>query len=201
MTATKPPRGKLMAVAAAFEENGEGVILVSVDMLHMSDAFANDARDRIAAATGLPRERVMVCATHSHTAGAMGHTIWDCPADHEVAAMTANGMVEAATEAYITRVEGGFGVAVGEERRYGFCRDYYMADTGNIKTNPGYQRPIVRPADVPDYSVNVLRAEDGEGHIVGFIVNYANHPDCHGSDKESFSADYPGAPALSPAKT
>jgi len=195
LTATKPARGKLLAVAAAFESDDGAVILVSTDMLHMSDVFANDVRDRISVATGVGRERVMVCATHSHTAGATDHPIWDCPADPEVAVLTANGMVEAATEAFFCRAEGGFGVGVGEDARYGFCRDNYMADTGNIKTNPGYERPIVRPADVPDSSVNVLRAEDGAGNIVGFIVNYANHPDCHGSsrNKDRFSADYPGA--------
>ena len=104
LTATKPPRGKLLATAAAFEENGEAVLLVSIDMLHMSDAFAADVRARIAAATGIPCERVMLCATHSHTAGAMGHSIWDCPADHEVAALTANGAAEAAREAFETRL-------------------------------------------------------------------------------------------------
>ena len=195
LTATKPARGKLLAVAAAFESDDGAVILVSTDMLHMSDVFADGVRDRISAATGVGRERIMVCATHSHTAGATDHPIWDCPADPEVAALTADGMVGAATEAFAQRAEGGFGVGVGEDARYGFCRDYYMADTGNIKTNPGFERPIVRPADVPDSSVNVLRAEDGAGNIVGFIVNYANHPDCHGGsqNKDRFSADYPGA--------
>ena len=194
-TAKQPPRGKLLATAAAFEGQGGALILVSIDMLHMSDAFAQSLRERIVNATGVPLERVMVCATHAHTAGALGHAVWDCPADPEVAALTANGAVEAAAEAYATRSEGSFGVAVGEERRYSFCRDYYMADTGNIKTNPGYKRPIVAPVDVPDYSVNVLRAEDADGRIRGFIVNYANHPDCHGSEvnKDRFSADYPGA--------
>ena len=45
LTTTKPARGKLLATAAAFEENGEAVLLVSIDMLHMSDAFANAAHE------------------------------------------------------------------------------------------------------------------------------------------------------------
>ncbi len=195
MVATQPPRGKLLATAAVFEAGDEQVLLVSVDMLHMRTAFADSVRARIASETGVPLDHVMVCATHAHTAGALDYAIWDCPADDEVVALTAKGMVEAAKSAMANRTEGGFGVGLGEERRYSFCRDYYMGDTGTIRTNPGYKRPIVRPVEVPDYSVNVMRAEDAEGNILAFIVNYANHPDCHGGavNKDRFSADYPGA--------
>jgi hypothetical protein len=52
---------------------------------------------------------------------------------------------------------------------------------------------MVAPVDTPDYSVNVMRIDSAEGDVRGFIVNYANHPDCHAKNKKSFSADFPGA--------
>jgi hypothetical protein len=52
---------------------------------------------------------------------------------------------------------------------------------------------MVAPIVTPDYSVNVMRIDSAEGEVRGFIVNYANHPDCHQKNKSSFSGDFPAA--------
>ena len=82
----------------------------------------------------------------------------------------------------------------GEEDRYSFCRDIRLTD-GSIKMNPNraHRELMVAPISTPDYAVNVMRIDSAEGDVRGFIVNYANHPDCHAKNKKSFSADFPGA--------
>ncbi|MBQ8358020.1 MAG: hypothetical protein IJX39_09485 [Clostridia bacterium] len=191
---TKPARGKLLVTAAAFTSGEESMILVSVDTLSMQVSFADRIRNRISAATGVPFDRIMIVSTHIHTGGATDYQLWLCPPDPEVAALTEEGTVSAAIAAWEARSEGKLGVGKGEEKRYSFCRDIYMKD-GTIQMNPSRKHPelMIRPVDTPDYAVNVMRVDDMEGNVRAFLVNYANHPDCHAKNKESFSADFPGA--------
>ena len=76
--------------------------------------------------------------------------------------------------------EATLGTGKGEEKRYSFCRDIRMTD-GSIKMNPNrtHRELMVAPISTPDYTVNVMRIDSAEGDVRGFIVNYANHPDCH----------------------
>ena len=191
---TEPARGRLLTTAAAFTAGEESLILVSTDTLSMQVSFADRIRQRISKATGVPVEHILIGSTHTHTGGAPDYPIWLCPPDPEVAALTEEGVVAAALEAFETRFEAKLGVGVGEEKRYSFCRDIYMKD-GTIKMNPNRKKPelMIRSVDTPDYAVNVMRVEDAEGNLRAFLVNYANHPDCHAKNKKSFSADFPGA--------
>lgn len=194
---SEPARGKLYATAMALTSGEDTAILVSADTLSMQISFAERLRERISAATGVPRDLILIASTHTHTGGATDYQLWLCPPDEEVAGLTEKGVYEAALAAFEARRPATIGCGVGEESRYSFCRDYYMRD-GNIKMNPSRATAedidkMIRPVDVPDHSVNVLRIDDAEGEPRGFVVNYANHPDCHQRNKSSFSADFPGA--------
>lgn len=191
---SEPARGKLLAVAAAFTSGEESTILVSVDHLSMEVGYCDRIRNRISEATGVPFDRIMVVCTHIHTGGATSYQLWLCPPDPEVASLTEEGVVGAAIAAYENRSEATLGIGKGEETRYSFVRDIYMAD-GSIQMNPSRKNPelLLNPIDTPDYSVNVMRIDGTDGEPRAFLVNYANHPDCHARNKKSFSADFPGA--------
>ena len=191
---SEPARGKLLATAAAFDVDGNSLILVSVDHLSFHTNTADRIRRRISDSTGVPFDRILVAATHTHTGGQTDYQLWLCPPDYEVASLTENGAVTAAIEAYNNLSDAAVGTGAGEERRYSFCRDIYMTD-GSIKMNPSraHHELMIEPVDVPDYAVNVMRIDSDAGDVRGFIVNYANHPDCHAKNKKSFSADFPGA--------
>ena len=191
---SEPARGKLLATAAAFDLNGNSLILVSVDHLSFHTNTADRIRRRISDATGVPFDRILVAATHTHTGGQTDYQLWLCPPDLEIASMTEEGAVPAGISAFGNLSEAAIGIGAGEENRYSFCRDIYMTD-GSIKMNPNRAHPelMIEPVDTPDYAVNVMRIDSAEGEVRGFIVNYANHPDCHAKNKKSFSADFPGA--------
>ena len=193
----EPARGKLYATAMAIESEGVTTILVSADTLSMQISFVQRLRERIKAATGVTHDHILIASTHTHTGGAPDYQLWLCPPDEEVAALTERGVFEAAVAAFEAKKPATIGCGRGEESRYSFCRDYYMKD-GSIKMNPARNTPedidkMIRPVDVPDHSVNVLRVDGEDGEPRGFVVNYANHPDCHQRNKKSFSADFPGA--------
>ncbi len=191
---SEPARGKLLATAAAFTVDGNGLILVSADTLSIHCDTADRIRRRISDSTGVPLDRILVGATHTHTGGQTDYQLWLCPPDYEVASMTEDGIVAAAISAYNNMRSAMIGTGAGKEDRYSFCRDIRMTD-GSIKMNPSRAHPelMVAPISTPDYSVNVMRIDSDGGEVRGFIVNYANHPDCHAKNKKSFSADFPGA--------
>ncbi len=191
---SEPARGKLLVTASAFSVDGNELILVSADTLSLQISTADRIRKTISDATGVPIDRILVGATHTHTGGQTDYQLWLCPPDFEVAALTEKGIVTAAIEAHSNMTHSTIGTGKGEERRFSFCRDIRLTD-GSIKMNPNRAHPelMVAPIDTPDYSVNVMRIDGADGYPRGFIVNYANHPDCHQKNKKSFSGDFPAA--------
>ena len=194
---SEPSRGKLLVTAMTLTEGDMTVILVSADMLSMQVRFADRVRRRISEKTGVPVEQIMVASTHTHTGGALDYQLWLCPPDLEVSALSETGIVTAAVASFARQTEATLGVGVGEESRFSFCRDFFMAD-GTMRMNPSRKTKeqrdaMLRTVTTPDHSVNVMRVDDISGETRGFLVNYANHPDCHGKNKSSFSADFPGA--------
>ena len=190
----EPPRGRLKATAMAVQNGEEAMILVSCDTLSMSVGFSDKLRRRISARTGVSFDHIMIASTHIHTGGATDYQLWLCPPDPEVSAVTEAGVYQAAKRAFERMEEVSIGAGVGEEKRYSFCRDIWMTD-GSLRMNPSRKHPelMVKPATEPDYAVNVMRVDDAYGYPVAFLLNYANHPDCHNAEKNSFSADFPGA--------
>ena len=183
--------GGLYANAAAFTNGDDSAILVSMDVLSFHKEYADDIRKRIADATGVPKKNVLVAAIHTHTATSLEYQVWLCPPDPVTAANTADKTVEAAIKAWNSRSEAKLGVEKTYETRFSYCRDFYI-DNGEIRMNPArFSDRLVKPAGPVDHSVNVMRVDDAEGNIKCFIVNYANHPDCH-TKRDKFSADYPG---------
>lgn len=185
--------GGLFANAAAFTVGDSSLLLVSMDILDTSVAYADRLRGRISEATGLPRERILVAATHTHTGGALDYPMWLCPLNAEVAADTFDHTLEAALAAWANRAPAKLGTAHTTEPRFNFVRDFLMTD-GTIKMNPGFGKndQIIRPMDTADPALDVMRVDRADGSPAAFLVNYACHPDCHRKDKFNFSADFPG---------
>lgn len=185
--------GGLFANAAAFTSGEESLLLVSMDILDTSVAYADRLRARISGETGLPRDRILVAATHTHTGGALDYPMWLCPLNAEVAAETFDRTLEAAVAAWANRVPAKLGTAHTTEPRFNFVRDFLMTD-GTIKMNPGFGKnaQIVRVLGEADHDLDVMRVDRPDGTPTAFLVNYACHPDCHHRNKFNFSADFPG---------
>lgn len=194
-----PAKGKftpLMAKASAFTNGGDSIIMLSLDLCVPNNAFCDKVRTSISEATGVPFTNILVAATHTHTGCMLSTGDWYVPGDMEMENKVARTALEAAVAAWGAREPAKLGIGLTYEPRFSFIRDIYVGD-GDVRTNPwqklGYK--LVRASGAIDHSVNVMRVEDTEGKVKAFIVNYANHPDCHHSknfDNNKFSADFPG---------
>ena len=67
----------LMAHVAVIESEGNGAVIVSLDILFVSTAFTVKLRNRISEITGYPVEQIMITCTHSHTGCATDCECWD----------------------------------------------------------------------------------------------------------------------------
>ncbi len=184
----------VFADAAAFTSGDESVILISVDVLSFRARYADRIRRRISEATGVPFERVLVAAIHTHSGPALEYPMWLCPADEITAQNTADKIVEAGIAAWNGRVEATLGVGKGYNDRFNYNRDWRVAG-GKLVTNPGKKytrKELVQPMGTVDNSVNVMRVDGVDGRVLGFIVNYANHPDNMPFPRTGFGADFAG---------
>ena len=183
----------LQANAAAFENNGEVVILISADHLLFPTPYATMIREGIANGTGVAMKNVLLAASHTHTGPSYDQPCWKSPAEPEIAQVVANRIIKAGIKAFENMEDGAvLAVTTAEEKRFSFCRDIILED-GSIKTNPSSKRTdLVRTCDIPDHTIELMRITR-DGKIVAIMINFANHPDTSsGRPRNKFCSDWPG---------
>ena len=178
----------LMAHAAVFENDGRGAVLVQLDILFVSTAFATRVRKKISEITGYPYDQVWINCSHSHTACAMDCPVWEFEGTPEDVVVIEEKIIEAVKAAYEARSESKLGIGTGFDTRFNYCRDFYTKE-GYIVCNE--KKNILKPYAAIDHTVNVMRVDDMDGKAKCFIFNYANHLDTNPS-KKFFDADFPG---------
>ena len=185
-------KDELFTHAIALEQDGQTVILISIDTSGLGTAFTNQVREALHREIGIDPRAVMVSAIHIHTGGPqLLDVYWGQGVDKEVHALFLRETVAAAIEAYQGRVPVTARFAMGFEDSISFCRNYQMMD-GSIKTNPGrkHAAEVLCPASEIDCTLSTLRFDAADGKPVCEIVNFACHPDTVGGHE--YSADYPG---------
>jgi len=166
-----------------------------VDNCLIPRALLDQAKAKAAARTGIPVERLLVSATHCHSAPSV------CPvlgtgAEAAYAGYLAGRIAEGIAEAHRRLQPARVGWAVDKDPANVFCRRYLMKPgtartspfTGHTddqcQMNPGYQNPnAVRRTGPVDDAVSVLSIQSRDGRPVALLANYSTH--------------YAGAPALS----
>ena len=184
----------LQANAAAFENNGEVVILISADHLLFPTHYANLIREGIANGTGVAVKNVLLAASHTHMGPSYDQPCWKSPAEPEIAQVVANRIIKAGIKAFENMEDGAtLAVTTAEEKRFSFCRDVILED-GSIVTNPSRKRTdLVRTCDTPDHTIELMRITRGD-KIVAIMINFANHPDTNSGHRvrNKFCSDWPG---------
>jgi hypothetical protein len=201
-----PPVGSKLAGFAARTENSTGVylplraivtaltdratdqtvIIVSLEWLGFCDT-ADKLRALIQAATGVPPDHIVLCATHTHYGPAVGKggVLADCLADIDVPFIAAAvaGMAGAAATAMANRRPvtlssslGWCGMAHSRRRPDG---------KGGVEWKPTLEAPH-------DHTVPMLRCADENGKLVHVLFSYAAHPTSGGPHLLQIGGDYPG---------
>lgn len=194
----------LQSKALVLEHGGQRVALVVVDLIAITRAITDQARTRIEQTTGIPRDHVMISATHAHTGPELASR-GKRSADQggrsalvlEYTEGLPNRIAESVRLATERRQVAQLSAAKGHCDGLTFNRRFFMRD-GTTGWNPGKLNPnIVMPAGTTDPEVGILYAappgpvDPARAQLT--YVNFAMHPDTTGGSK--VSADWPGAVA------
>jgi neutral ceramidase len=152
-------------VLVAEGRDGTGVALVVGDLLQIEDRLQGIIATEVLRLTAIPRERLQLAGTHTHSGPAFG-------APSAVETNTGRAIAEAVRRAWDDRREATAAVGVG----------HVQGIAANRRPNGG---PV-------DDRVTVTRFDDSAGRPIATHVNYGCHPTTLGPNNNLYSADFPG---------
>jgi hypothetical protein len=196
----------LYAKALVIERDGVKVAMVVCDLLTLPRNIVDDARRLIAEVPGIPADRVMISAAHTHTGPIVRGPSGEDPLKGDnsdttlaYARLLPQRIAQAVRNADAKLAPATASAAVGREQHLSFNRRYFMKD-GTVGWNPMKRSPKVdRPAGPidPDVPVVYFAAVDDKRPLA-MHVSFAMHLDTVAG--EQISADYPGSLASLIAK-
>jgi len=136
-----------------------------------------DIRTQAAAATGIPAERIIVAANHTH-AGPDTLGVWG-GVPTKYLGYIASQSVGAIADAWAARQPATLWLG--------------RADGADLQSNQFSTDPHNQAMDS---ELRVLQARRPDGHAVATLVNFSAHPTVMGSDNRLVSADWPGPAQL-----
>lgn len=180
-----------LKVVALEDATGSRSILITADLIGFRADFTEPACARITAATGVPRERILLNASHTHAGPAVmmslrsHYTITREQAENLIAytEKLQDQCVSLATQAISrlqpARIAWGVGVVNFPMNR----REH--TERGVILG--------VNPRGPVDRSVPVLRVESPEGKLIGVVFGAACHNTTYGARDNQISGDFASA--------
>jgi hypothetical protein len=189
----------IRAKALVLDDGSTRLAIVVVDSCMMPRELIDRARAIAREKTGIPAERILISATHTHSApssmGALG-----TPPDLDYS-VTLPPRIAAAIELAAANLEParvGWGVADDPEHTH--CRrwirrpdrmldDPFGRRTVRANMHPGYQNPdAIAPSGPVDPALTLLSVQSRSGRPIAVLANYSMH--YYGA--EPISADYYG---------
>lgn len=162
---------RLYAKALIFAENGEKAVLVSCDLLGLTEGSVQTIRSRIAARTDIPQNNIMISCTHTHS-GPATMFLRNCG---KVDEKYQESLYQHINDAVELGFQGLREVKIG-------C--------GEGISDIGVHRTVGTPHVDP--TVSVLKIEDMGGKLLAALINYACHPVVMAESNRLISADFPG---------
>jgi len=192
----------LHAKALVLRQGGTRAALVFCDIIGLSSEVSTKAREQAQQETGIPKENILLAATHSHTGPLYFDALRDYLHEKAVAkygkdpceekdypAELVARLVEAIKEADANVRSVQLEAVVTQQQGLSFNRRFHMKD-GSVRFNPGVLNPdIVRAAGPIDPAVGVVLVRDGDTNALAALVNFALHLDTTGGTL--YAADYP----------
>ena len=175
---------------AITDEAGNTVLLVTNDLLNSRKEYSDPAKGRVSQATGIPVENIMMAATHTHAAPAMGNLSLDGAAAYQEVVLT--GCTNAAQAALADRAPAEIFAGTTDAKGLAFSRHYTMGDGTVKKDLASTDIPMGHP-DEPDDDVQIVKFDRGEDKKDVILMTFGVHPTFNGqATKKMISADFPG---------
>ena len=187
-----PCKARIAVFANPSETAREYAVVVSLDALIVRRQTVLSVRDQIEKATGIPQDRILIHATHSHSSGPTGmilpgeydqadEFIQDLAynksscADAKYLETVEKQIVDGVVTAWKKLAPSKFAVGRGHEDTVAHNRRFFMK-SGLTVTHPRPGNPdIVKVAGPTDPEVGVLAVWNEQGKMSGCIVNYVCH--------------------------
>jgi hypothetical protein len=171
---------RLFARALAVADDHAAVALCVADIISVPPETIALTRQRVQERCGLPPERLILSAIHTHTAP-------DPDREADYMAALPDRLAEAVVQAVAALAPRRLRVGRLAETTLQYIRRFRMRD-GSVRTNPGIGNPdIVVPIGAVDPTVSVLLAEGQDG-VEGGLVHFGLHCDTVGGTE--LSADW-----------
>ena len=173
---------------AALSLGQERLLFVQIDSCLFGRADAERLALAASRSSGIPTERVMVFASHTHTAPGLAD-MYAVRRDAVYLDFLEAGISAAASELgpwerVSVRICRGWAPGLASNRRW-------WLENGTVATNPPRMHPaLVRPEGPVDDEVNTVAFLAGDGRVLGLFVSASNHTDTIGGSL--VSADWPG---------
>ncbi len=197
---------ELFARALVLDDGVGKLAFVVCDSCAIAQDVIVQAKDFIRNHTGLPEERVLISATHSHSAPAAAALFQSRP-DVNYQGFLAVRISDAVRRAINRLQPARIGWGVGREESLLFNRRFHMkpgsigpdpfgATTDTVKMNPGIGNSnVIKPAGPIDPEVCLLGVETLDGRPLAALASYALHY-VGGVPGTTYSPDYFGVWAL-----
>ena len=194
----------LYARALVLEQEGKRFCLLSLDLLAITDEWADKTREMACERFGFEREAVAVHVTQTHSAPSMGQIMlsdrvpatkkypWLRGLDNEDYCPFALRRIEEAIRTAIDRLEPVKPSYASElDGRVAFNRRFVMRD-GTAEMFGGGRRDEILYREGPaDPEVGVLALTNESGKHIAVVLHHSSHP-THGFGPCRISADWPG---------
>jgi hypothetical protein len=198
----------IRARCLVLDDGATRLAIVVVDSCMMPRELLDRAKGLAQERTGIPTARILISATHTHSApaamGALG-----CPADQDYVALLPAWIAESIERANQNLEPARVGWSVVDDHAHTFCRrwirrpdkmleDPFGQRTVRANMHPGYQSPdVIGPAGPVDPALTVLSLQSRAGRPIAVLANYSMHYFGAGP----VSADYYGRFAAMLAKS
>jgi len=190
----------LHARCLVLDDGTTQIAIAVVDNCLIPRSLLDEAKEKASTATGIATERMLISATHTHSAPSVCACLGtDC--DDRYARYLPGRIAEGIKAAYQNLAPARVGWAVGQDPKNVFCRRYLMkpgtaltnpfsgTQNDQAQMNPGYLNPnAVRRLGPVDPAVTILSLQTPNGQPVALLANYSTHY----AGSPAVSADYFG---------
>jgi hypothetical protein len=182
---------ELHAKALALEDGSGGrLVIITTDLIGFSRTVAQAIAERIGAEQKLPRERILLTSSHTHSGPAIEHSLTGLfklnalqgKAVSDYTRYLEDQTVQAAAQAFAALAPANLSFHRGEA---GFASNRRVITKQSVNFGNNPDGPADR--DVP-----LLRVTGGDGKLRAVLFSYACHNTTLGGDFYKFHGDYAG---------
>lgn len=180
----------IYATCLAISDGNQTALLYTVDLISLSDAFAQNLRTKIAAAVNIPATNIHIACTHTHSAPDTANSAE--PSIERYNSFLLNQMTTAATTALADSKEARMYISTAHPENMNFVRSYLLSNGSYVGDNHGDYSGgaiICHATDADNLMQLVKFTREGAKDIV--LANWQSHPHRFGGSPH-VSADIVG---------